>query len=239
MAIVSHSRFQSYINAILASFDFLQLVSHQLSYVFRFSFLENVNLVPNIEPCPHFSSFWRHGQCLELNYPSRFQGRKIFGLCSSKNLERLKWNEGNFWSFFFVGQRRTAEFSLVFFLVGWETKTSKLAKMAFIAQKKVRKQHRQLLWGMYTLITVYVHFNRFIDLTISFHRNPYYLASCRLLWVWVPGTSLTKLKIFASNIRFGINVSLMMLMRSCYHFTLMLLTGCHYCHCLLGFIFFS
>ena len=29
----------------------------------------------------------------------------------------------------------------------------------------------------------------------------------------MPGTSLTKLKIFACNIRFGINVSLMMLMR--------------------------
>ena len=30
---------------------------------------------------------------------------------------------------------------------------------------------------MYTLIAVFVHFNRFIDLKINFHTNPYNLAS--------------------------------------------------------------
>ena len=39
---------------------------------------------------------------------------------------------------------------------------------------------------MYTLITVFVHFNRFIDLKINFHTNPYNLASSMLLWFWVP-----------------------------------------------------
>ena len=34
---------------------------------------------------------------------------------------------------------------------------------------------------MYTLITFYVHFDRFIDLTINSHTNPYNLASSRLL----------------------------------------------------------
>ena len=33
---------------------------------------------------------------------------------------------------------------------------------------------------MYTLIPVYVHFNRFIDLTINSHTNPHNLASSRL-----------------------------------------------------------
>ena len=40
----------------------------------------------------------------------------IFGLYSSKDLELLEWNVGNVWSLLF-GQRRTAEFSLVFLSV--------------------------------------------------------------------------------------------------------------------------
>ena len=60
--------------------------------------------------------------------------------------------------------------------------------MTFIVQATVRKQHRHnSLWGiyMYTLIAVYAHFNRFIDLTINSHTNRYNLASSRLMWVWV------------------------------------------------------
>ena len=73
------------------------------------------------------------------------------------------------------------------FLNSWETKTLKLAKMAFIGQETVRKQQRHnFLWRMYTLIAVFVHFNRFIDLKINFHTNPYNLASSMLLWFWVP-----------------------------------------------------
>ena len=38
--------------------------------------------------------------------------------------------------------------------------------MAFIEEETVRKQHKlNSLWGMYTLIAVYVHFDRFVDLT--------------------------------------------------------------------------
>ena len=73
------------------------------------------------------------------------------------------------------------------FLNSWETKTLKLAKMAFIGQETVRKQQRHnFLWRMYTLIAVFVHFNRFIDLKINFHTNPYNLASSMLLWFWAP-----------------------------------------------------
>lgn len=60
--------------------------------------------------------------------------------------------------------------------------------MTFIVQATVRKQHRHnSLWGiyMYTLIAVYAHFNRFIDLTLNSHTNRYNLASRRLMWVWV------------------------------------------------------
>ena len=60
--------------------------------------------------------------------------------------------------------------------------------MTFIVQATVRKQHRHnSLWGiyMYTLIAVYAHFNRFINLTINSHTNRYNLASSRLMWVWV------------------------------------------------------
>ena len=39
---------------------------------------------------------------------------------------------------------------------------------------------------MYTLIAVFVHFNRFIDLKINFHTNPYKLASSMLLRFWAP-----------------------------------------------------
>ena len=37
-------------------------------------------------------------RCLELKW--RFQGRKIFGPCSSEVWERFEWNEGNFGDFF-------------------------------------------------------------------------------------------------------------------------------------------
>ena len=54
--------------------------------------------------------------------------------------------------------------------------------MAFIGQETVRKQQRHnFLWRMFTLIAVVVHFNRFIDLKINFHTNPYNLASSMLL----------------------------------------------------------
>ena len=54
--------------------------------------------------------------------------------------------------------------------------------MTFIGQERVRKQHRHnFSWGMYTLIAGFVHFNRFIDLQINFHINPYNLASSRLV----------------------------------------------------------
>ena len=46
--------------------------------------------------------------------------------------------------------------------------------MVFIGQETVRKQQRHnFLWRMFTLIAVVVHFNRFIDLKINFHTNPY------------------------------------------------------------------
>ena len=68
----------------------------------------------------------------------------------------------------------------------WETKTLKLAKMAFIGQEIVRKHHRHnSFWGLYTLIAVYVHCNRFIDLTIHSNTNPYNVAAIRLWWIWV------------------------------------------------------
>ena len=76
---------------------------------------------------------------------------EIFGPYSSEDLEMLEWNAGNFWSLLF-GQRRTAEFSLVFLSVflglsRGETKTSKLAKIAFKGHETVRKQHRHNLNG--------------------------------------------------------------------------------------------
>ena len=59
--------------------------------------------------------------------------------------------------------------------------------MAFIGQETVRKRQRHnFLWRMYTLIAVFVHFNRFIDLKINFHTNLYNLASSMLLWFWAP-----------------------------------------------------
>ena len=76
---------------------------------------------------------------------------EIFGPYSSEDLELLEWNAGNFWSLLF-GQRRTAEFSLVFpsVLLGLsrgETKTSKLAKIATKGHETIRKQHRHNLNG--------------------------------------------------------------------------------------------
>ena len=54
--------------------------------------------------------------------------------------------------------------------------------MACVGQETVRKQRRHnFSWGMYTLIAGFVHFNRFIDLKINFHTNPYNLASSTLL----------------------------------------------------------
>ena len=50
--------------------------------------------------------------------------------------------------------------------------------MAFIWQETVRKQQKHnFSLGMYTLIAVFIHFNRFIDLKINFHTNSYDLAS--------------------------------------------------------------
>ena len=75
---------------------------------------------------------------------------------SSVHTQAKIWNQwrgmwASFWSLLF-GQRRTAEFSLVFLsvLLGLsrgETKTSKLAKIAFMGQETVRKQHRHNLNG--------------------------------------------------------------------------------------------
>ena len=64
------------------------------------------------------------------------------------------------------------------------SKTLKLAKTAFIlstGQSKKTTQTQLFMRYMYTLIAVYVHFNRFIDLTIYSDTNPYNLASNRLL----------------------------------------------------------
>ena len=56
----------------------------------------------------------------------------------------------------------------------------------FIEQETVRKQHRHnSLWGMYSLTAAFVHFNRFIDLTIYSHTNPYNVA-CSRLWFLAP-----------------------------------------------------
>ena len=41
------------------------------------------------------------------------------------SFDQLKWTEANFWSFF-LGKRRTIEFSLVFFLVGEKPKLAKI-----------------------------------------------------------------------------------------------------------------
>ena len=78
--------------------------------------------------------------------------------------------------------------------------------MAFIGQETVRKQQRHnFLWRMYSLIAVFVHFNRFIDLKINFHTNPYNLASSMLLWFWAPCDTSEKVgrynisQIYASN----------------------------------------
>ena len=50
-------------------------------------------------------------------------------------------------------------------------------------QETVKKTTQtQLLMRCENLIAVYVHFNRFIDLTIYSYTNPYNLASNRLLW---------------------------------------------------------
>ena len=61
------------------------------------------------------------------------------------------------------------------FPASWETKTLKLAKMAFIGQETITKRHRHnSLWGMYALTAV-----SFTDLTINSQTKPYNLASSR------------------------------------------------------------
>ena len=61
------------------------------------------------------------------------------------------------------------------FPASWETKTLKLAKMAFIGQETITKRHRHnSLWGMYALTPV-----SFTDLTINSQTKPYNLASSR------------------------------------------------------------
>ena len=58
-----------------------------------------------------------------------FSRKDIFAVCSrssSEDLERLEWSEGNFWNIFF-GQRVTAEFFHVFFLVGGKNIKTKIS----------------------------------------------------------------------------------------------------------------
>ena len=88
------------------------------------------------------------------------------------------------------------------FLNSWETKTLKLAKMAFIGQETVRKQQRHnVLWRMYTLIAVFVHFNRFIDLKINFHTNPYNLLPVRCCDSGLPVISTMRILVTRSYMR--------------------------------------
>ena len=44
-------------------------------------------------------------------------------------------------------------------------------------------------------MAVYVHFSHFLDQTINSQRNPYNLASSRLLWVWWPSGYSTHAKV--------------------------------------------
>ena len=65
---------------------------------------------------------------------------------------------------------------------------------------------------MYTLIAVFAHFNRFIDLKLTFHTNPYLnLASSRLFWFWAPcgwiRVSTLSLHIWVYNIMYRSNRS--------------------------------
>ena len=56
--------------------------------------------------------------------------------------------------------------------------------MVFIGQATYSKKttQTQLFFRyVYFVIAVYAHFNRFIDLTINSHTNPYNLASSRLM----------------------------------------------------------
>ena len=55
-----------------------------------------------------------------------FSRKDIFAVCSSEDLERLEWNEGNFSNIYF-GQRVTAEFFFVFFLVGGKNIKTKIS----------------------------------------------------------------------------------------------------------------
>ena len=52
--------------------------------------------------------------------------------------------------------------------------------MAFMGLETVREQH--------SFNTFCVQSNRFIDLTINSHTNPFNLASSGLLRVWAPGS---------------------------------------------------
>ena len=56
---------------------------------------------------------------------------------------------------------------------------------------------------MYTSIAAYVYFNRFIDLEINIHTNPYNLASSRLLWFWAPCSNIQQCsKLLVINVAF-------------------------------------
>ena len=95
---------------------------------------------PSLNFLLHLSSSWGHGWMGNLGSILKRRFGTI-GVECTQFLELL------------FGQRRTAEFSLVFLSVvlglstRWETETSKLAKMTFIGQETVRKQHRHNLNG--------------------------------------------------------------------------------------------
>ena len=118
-------------------------MSHIFLYSVELGFLWREDSVPEAPSSNFFSCIYR-----PLEAMAQWE---IFGPYSSEDLEMLEWNAGNFWSLLF-GQRRTAEFSLVFLSVflglsRGETKTSKLAKIAFKGHETVRKQHRHNLNG--------------------------------------------------------------------------------------------
>ena len=79
------------------------------------------------------------------------------------------------WSFFF-GQKKKVSKKVSNFRA--TTRLETLATQDIIGPETVSKQHRRnSLWGMYTLMAVYVlFFNRFIDLMLNFHTNPNKLA---------------------------------------------------------------
>ena len=83
------------------------------------------------------------------------------------------------WSFFF-GQKKKVSKKISKKVSNFRatTRLKMLATQAITGPETVSKQHRRnSLWGMYTLMAVYVlFFNRFIDLMLNFHTNPNKLA---------------------------------------------------------------